>query len=73
MSALLFENISPSTTVALQNEIMSTISNYEPRAKVQSVAVSVLPDQNSYSATITMYIANATVPTTVTVLLQRDR
>ena len=73
LSALLFENISPSTTIALQNEIMSTISNYEPRAKVQSVSVSVLPDQNSYSATITMYIANATVPTTVTVLLQRDR
>jgi phage baseplate assembly protein W len=73
LNALLFENISPSLTVAIQNEIMSTISNYEPRALVKSVAVSVLPDQNSYSATITFYIANATIPTTVTVLLQRDR
>lgn len=73
LNALLFENISPSLTVAIQNEIMSTISNYEPRALVKSVAVSVLPDQNSYTATITFYIANATIPTTVTVLLQRDR
>ena len=73
LNALLFENISPSLTVSLQNEIISTISNYEPRARVKTVAVSVLPDQNSYSATITFYIANATSPTTVTVLLQRDR
>ena len=73
LNALLFENISPSLTVAIQNEIMSTISNYEPRALVKTVAVSVLPDQNSYSATITFYIANATIPTTVTVLLKRDR
>lgn len=73
LNALLFENISPSLTMAIQNEIMSTISNYEPRALVKSVAVSVLPDQNSYTATITFYIANATIPTTVTVLLQRDR
>jgi phage baseplate assembly protein W len=73
LNALLFENISPVMTAALQNEIMSTISNYEPRASVKSVEVSVLPDQNSYNATITFYIANATVPTIVTVLLQRDR
>jgi phage baseplate assembly protein W len=73
LNALLFENISPTLTVALQNEITSTISNYEPRAKINYVSVSVMPDQNSYNATISVYIANATVPTTVTVLLQRDR
>jgi hypothetical protein len=73
LNALLFENISPTLSATLQNEIISTISNYEPRAKIDYVAVSVLPDQNAYSAKISFYIANATVPTTVTVLLQRDR
>jgi phage baseplate assembly protein W len=73
LTSLLFENISPVLSASIQNEIISTITNYEPRATIQSVLVTVLPNQNAYNAKITFFIANATVPTTVTVLLQRDR
>jgi phage baseplate assembly protein W len=70
---LLFEPISPLTSSALQNEITAAINNYEPRALLQSVVVNEQPDENSYSVSITFYIQNATLPTTVTLLLERNR
>lgn len=73
VGALLFELATQTTTSALENEISNTIKNYEPRAVLQSVSVSVQPDQNSYNATITFYVKNATTPTTISVILQRDR
>lgn len=73
VDALLFENVSPLTASALESEITTAIQNYEPRATVQSVVVSALPDENAYSVTLTFFIENATQPTTITLLLQRDR
>lgn len=73
IDALLFENITPITSSALQNEITTAIANYEPRATVKSVVVSGLPEQNAYSVTLSFYIENATQPTTVTLLLERTR
>ena len=73
LGALLFEPISPSTTAAIQNEITATITNYEPRAILDNVAVSALPEQNAYSVRITFYLVNVASPTTVTVLLERNR
>jgi phage baseplate assembly protein W len=73
LDALLFENISPMTSIAIQNEIKRTIKNYEPRANVKEVVVNSQPDQNAYNVTLTFYIENATLPTTVTLLLERNR
>ena len=73
VDALLFENISPITASALENEISTAIRNYEPRATLNNVVVSALPDQNAYSVSLTFYIENATQPTTVTLLLERTR
>ena len=73
LDALLFENISPITSTSIQNEISRTIKNYEPRANLKDVVVSSRPDENAYDATITFYIENATLPTTVTLLLERNR
>lgn len=73
LSALLFENISPTTTIALQDEITYTIKNYEPRAILESVEVSPLPDQNAYSVRITFYLQNTTTLTAINVFLERDR
>jgi phage baseplate assembly protein W len=73
MDALLFEMVSPLTANALKNEITVTIQNYERRATIKDVVVSAQPDKNAYEATITFYIENATLPTTVTLLLERNR
>jgi phage baseplate assembly protein W len=73
LSALLFENISPMTSLAIENEIKRTIKNYEPRANIKDIVVNSQPDQNAYNVTLSFYIENATLPTTVTLLLERNR
>ena len=73
LDALLFEPISPLTSSALQTEVENTIKNYEPRAILKSVSIIPRPDNNAYEASITFYIENATVPTTVTLFLERNR
>jgi phage baseplate assembly protein W len=73
VDALLFEMVSPLTAATLETEIRNTIENYEPRAKISDVVVNANPDSNSYSVTLTFYIENATLPTTVTLLLERNR
>lgn len=73
IDALLFENFSPLVANLIEKEIIDTINNYEPRALIDSVRVSANPDSNQYDVTITFYIENATLPTTVTLLLERNR
>ena len=73
INALLFEPISPLTANALKNEISTTIKNYEPRATLQDIEVSSQPDKNAYNVYLSFYIENATLPTTITLLLERDR
>jgi hypothetical protein len=73
IDALLFENFSPLVASLIEREVIDTINNYEPRALVDSVRVSANPDSNQYDVTITFYIENATLPTTVTLLLERNR
>ena len=73
LNALLFEPISPLTSSALETEITNTIKNYEPRASIQSVVVNSQPDYNAYNVTLSFFIENATLPTTVTLLLERNR
>jgi phage baseplate assembly protein W len=73
IDALLFEMVSPVTASSLESEIRNVIDNYEPRATVSDLIVKSNPDGNSYGVTITFYIENATLPTTVTLLLERNR
>jgi len=73
LNALLFEMVSPLTSVAIQREIENTINNYEPRAAIKEIVVESLADKNAYNVTLTFYIENATLPTTVTLLLERNR
>jgi phage baseplate assembly protein W len=69
----LFENITPQTALALKNDIISTIENYEPRARIIEVIVDSLPDKNAYVVTITFYVANITTPVTIQVPLVKVR
>jgi phage baseplate assembly protein W len=73
VAALLFENISPLTSAALETEIRTTIENYEPRAQINYIIVSPDPDHNAYSMTLSFYIENATQPTTISLILERNR
>jgi len=73
IDALLFEMVSPITASSLETEVRNVIDNYEPRARVSDVVVSANPDGNAYNITITFYIENATAPTSVTLLLERNR
>jgi len=73
VGALLFENISPLTAATLEREIQNVIDNYEPRAKVSSIVATPDYDHNAYNVTITFFIQNLTSPTTITVILQRNR
>ena len=73
LNALLFELVSPLTAASLEREITTMIDNYEPRARVNQVIITPLPDNNAYNAYLSFYIENATLPTTVTLLLERNR
>ena len=73
IDAILFEPISPITATTLEKEVESVITNYEKRAKLKEIVVAPYPDKNAYDVTITFYIENATLPTTVTLLLERNR
>jgi phage baseplate assembly protein W len=73
ITGLLFENISPIVATTMETIITNLITTYEPRARLQSVRVSSQPDQNAYNVSITFYIENATLPTTTTILLERNR
>jgi hypothetical protein len=70
---LLFELVSPIAANSLQFEISSLIKNHEPRAILNEVVVTPVPDKNAYNVYLSYYLQNATIPTTVTILLERNR
>jgi len=70
---LLFENITPQTTIAIRETIKSAISNFEPRAQIVDVVVSPLPDENAYAISIVFSVININEPITLELLLNRIR
>jgi phage baseplate assembly protein W len=73
LNALLFELMTPLTAASLEREVRIIIQNYEPRATINEVVVSPLPDKNAYSLYLSFFMENTTIPTTVTLLLERNR
>jgi len=73
LDALLFELISPLTATVIEREIQTMVENYEPRATIDNVIATPLTDRNAYNISLSFYIENATLPTTVTLLLERNR
>ena len=71
---LLFENMSPLTSVVLARAIEDVIENFEPRARL--VGVRAIPDydKNSYSVTVEFYVVNTpTELVDLTIFLERLR
>jgi len=71
--SLLFENFSPESEETLSDLISTTISNYEPRAKVDEVLVSSDDDTHLITATITFHVINKQEPITLELVLNRIR
>jgi phage baseplate assembly protein W len=73
LNSLLFEPISSITANALEIEIRNVLNNFEPRAQIDEIVVDPLPDQNAFYVRVTFFIGNATQPTAVNLLLERNR
>jgi len=71
---LLFENMTPLTSIILSKKVEEVIENFEPRVRLMSVSARPDLDQNSYEMTIEFFIINApTELVTVDVFLERLR
>ena len=71
---MLFENMTPLTSIILSKKVEEVIENFEPRVRLMSVSARPDLDQNSYEMTIEFFIINApTELVTVDVFLERLR
>ena len=70
---LLFDNIVPETTIALQTSIEDVINTYEPRAIVNQVIVQPDSDNNGYLIVLIVSFVNSPEPTAVEFFLERLR
>jgi len=70
---LLFENIDDITGIQIQQEIIDTINNFEPRVNITNVLVSPAPDDNGYNITISFYVKSISNPITISFFLERVR
>jgi len=73
LSKYLFENFSSSTEYRCKLEIEYAIKNYEPRAKLESVKVKKLEEQNALYVTVEFYVVNIQELVTLNVTLARLR
>jgi len=70
---LLFDNISPFTSVSLQSSIESALNLFEPRISLLRVEVVPDIDNNGYSVSIWFNIKNQINPIKVDFFLERVR
>lgn len=73
ITALLFEPVDDVTASILQKEILTTLTNYEPRAKIDELLVTADPDNNRFDVTLRFYIINSIKPVVVNLFLNRLR
>ena len=73
LNSLLFEPITPLTATLIHNEVIRTITNYEPRARINTLDVTADPDSNQFNVYLTVFIGNQTQPTAINLILTRTR
>lgn len=69
----LFENITQSTMVILEQNIKSTIKTYEPRCNLRSVEVLANTETNELKVKIVFSVINTTTTSSLTIDLNRVR
>lgn len=73
ITRLMFENIDYGTAALLQNQIESTIKDYEPRVELDSVEVEPDLENNGFSATINFFIIGIPYLQTLDFFLESTR
>jgi hypothetical protein len=73
IKAMLFELNSPATIKLIQEQLKSTINNYEPRVELISVEVYSLIDDNRVAIKIIYALRNREEPIQVEFILERVR
>lgn len=73
LDTLLFEPMNSMSASAMEIEIRTTIKNWEPRVSLTDVVVNAREELNAYEISLTFFLQNAASPSTITMLLQRDR
>ena len=63
ISESVFENIDSITATIITDEIRESITNYEPRVKLDSVTAFPNYDNNSFDVTITYDVVGSEIPT----------
>lgn len=71
--SLMFDLVTPLTTLTVKRAIIDVITNYEPRAELMEVEVVASPDNNSLYVSIVFKIRNTERPITLDLLLERTR
>ena len=59
---LLFENLDKLTASSIKSEIINTVSNFEPRVRLNEVIVKAQPNNNQFDVQIQYYIIGIDVP-----------
>lgn len=70
--AMLFENYTPLTARIIENLVKNVINNYEPRAKVIRVGIS-MTDDNAVRITVAFMPVNVSIEVEFDILLERTR
>ena len=71
---MIFENMTPLTSIVLTKKVEDVIENFEPRVRLMSVSARPNLDRNEYEMTIEFFIKNfPTTLITVDVFLERLR
>ena len=64
VSEILFENVDDITAVSIEDEIKSSLKNYEPRVELINVTVDPNFDQNQFDVIISYRIIGVDIPPT---------
>ena len=71
--ALLFEPITPLTSLNLQRKVEEVLNNFEPRAKITQILADPDIDRNGYRLEIKFYVIGIQNPIVVETFLERLR
>jgi len=73
LKQFLFEPIDDITTSIIEDTILKTIRNFEPRVQIEEVIASPNFDLNGYDVSLTFFVVNQLEPLTVSFFLERIR
>ena len=73
LRALLFENMTPSISLEVEEYISDVINNYEPRAALLATNLSFMNDHNAVNVEVKFSVINTDDVSTISFVLARNR